>query len=568
MKKTVALLITTLFLQQVFSQSETFDIATYTAPKNWKKDAKAGVVNYINVNEAAGRFCVITLYASKASTGDAQKDFSKEWKELVVTPYKAEVNPKTETQTTTDGWKVVVAAAPVKQDGVDVYIILSVFSGFGKTLSVRTSLNNQSYTTDVDALFATMELDKTKSPARNTSNTMPEQTTTKKDKFGLMQYNAPAGWSHEVFADGVVCKPLDLPADEVLAIQMMQPLNASGTLEQALAQSFAEATTMYKGSGMYQSGGTYGKNEAQKSFSGWEYIRGKGGIQVENGMAYKTEMGLEVFVVKVANRFERVAILESRKHCGGASRYYSSDRIAYRNAIENLLFSLQFTDLNTTALPSGSINGDGIIGVWEGIIRSTAAAGFKIDAYYLIFLNNGQVYFGPKFPTEGFNGLNTRIPPELYRRDWKTYTYSNGSGNLKMIFADIPFRTKVDQIIVTKNQRDWAFGKVKPVDGARINGTYVMSKSYEIIPVINFTADGKFTDNGVIRVLYHEYTNCVNAGFRPGSGTYDVKDYTITFNYTDGRKVKLAFLGTDYDKSNPSPPVLRMSFNNDPMNRQ
>ena len=52
-----------------------------------------------------------------------------------------------------------------------------------------------------------------------------------------------------------------------------------GTLEQALAQSFAEATTMYNGTSMYQSDGKYSKNAPQKSFNGWEYIRGKGGIR-------------------------------------------------------------------------------------------------------------------------------------------------------------------------------------------------------------------------------------------------------------------------------------------------
>ena len=85
-----------------FSQRETFDIITYTPPKDWKKDAKQGVVNYTNVNATAGSFCVIALYASAASTGDAQKDFDKAWKELAATPYNAEANPKTEIRSTPD----------------------------------------------------------------------------------------------------------------------------------------------------------------------------------------------------------------------------------------------------------------------------------------------------------------------------------------------------------------------------------------------------------------------------------------------------------------------------------
>ena len=90
----------------------------------------------------------------------------------------------------------------------------------------------------------------------------------------------------------------------------------------------------------------------------------------------------------------------------------------------------------------------------------------------------------------------------------------------------------------------------------------------EKFPVITFTADGNFTDKGVIRVLGHDNNNCINQGFTPGSGTYEVKNYSILFNYTDGRKIKLAFLGAEYDIKNKSPATLRMSFNEDPLNRQ
>jgi hypothetical protein len=567
MKKWIndGLIIACLFVSaQGFSQTETFDILTYTPPKDWKKDAKPGVVNYSNVNTTTGVFCVIAIYASTVSTGDAENDFKRDWKELVSTPFKAGANPTTETTTTPDGWKVVTGSAPVKQDGIDLYIMLTVASGFGKSLSIRTSLNDQSYIAQIDALFKTMELDKTTVPV-NSNNTAAVQSSGGTGKFGLMIYTTPAGWREQIFQDAVVFKPADLPAGDLLSVQIMQPLNFSGSLEEALAQSFAEATTMYNGTSMYQSGGKYSKNAPQKSFNGWEYIRGKGGIQVPGG----DERGLEVFAVKINNRIERVAILESRRYCGGVSRYYASDRISYRNGIEDLLYSLQFSDFNAPVLKSGSAKGSGIIGLWQGTIQSTGAAtGVRLEVFSPIFFNNGQVYFGPKVPTEGLDGLNSRIPPELYPRNWGTYTFSNGSGVLQMPFANIPFRTQGDKLIVNKNQTDWTFIKLNSVDGARFNGTYTMPKSYEMFPVITFTADGQFTDKGIIRVLGHDNNNCINPGFAAGSGTYEVKNYTVVFNYTDGRKVRIAFLGADYDKTNLSPSTLRMSFNEDPMNKQ
>ena len=569
MKKMINLLLLTAIMQQGICQTETFDIATFTLPKEFKKDSKTGVVNYTNVNATNGSFCIIAMYASIASTGDAKKDFDKEWKELVATPYKVEINPQSETQTTAEGWKVTSAAVPVTVDGNKMYVVLSVVSGFGKSLSIRTFLNDEAYSAQIDALFASMQLDKTKSPMTNNTNAGTVSTIASAGKFGSMIYMAPAGWSHQVFQDGVVFKPLDLPKEELLAMQVMQPLNFAGTLEQALAKSYDEAAAMYNSKKMHYAGGAeYQKTEIKTSFNGWEYLQGKGGVQVENGTPYTTELGLDLFVIKINNRFERVAILKSRKNCN-LSRYYSTDRFNYKDAIDNFLFSLQFTDGNAPVLAPGTIQGGGILGVWQGIsLQTSASSGIRYNVFTPIFLTNGQAYFGPKFPNPGLDGFDSRIPAELYRRDWGTYTFSNGVGVLKMLYGDIPLRMEGNKLIISPNKTDHRFFQLTSVDGARFNGTYVMSEAYGKIPVISFTADGKFNDNGALKVLYHQYIDCINPALAPGFGTYEVKDFTIHFNYSDGRKIEVAFLGTDYNKSNPSPSTLYMSFDDNPMHKQ
>ena len=577
----VKVLLLLIISSNCFSQTETFDIVTYTPPKDWKKDAKQGVVNYSNANTTTGTFCIIAMYASTASTGDAQKDFNKDWKELVVTPFKAEANPETETQTTADGWKVVTGAALIKLDGNDVYIILTVASGFGKTMSIRSSLNDPSYTARIDSLFETMEFDKSKTSTVNNNaqhpadNTATAPTTGGTGKFGAMMYTAPAGWSEQIFGDGVVFKPLDLPAEEHLAMQIMQPINFSGNIEQALAQSYNEAATMYNATLMHDvNGGNYTAQSAKKSFRGWDYIRCSGGIHMGGG-DYPPEYGLDLFVIKINNRFERVAILKSRKNCQGSmSRYYPDERPGYYNAIENFFFSLQFTDLGETAVKPGTIKGDGIVGIWEGISMSAGAPstsdplGLRYKVFTPIFLSNGQAYFGTKFPAEGLDGFNTWIRAENFRRDWGTWTFSNGRGVLRMPYGDIPLRFENNKFIITANNTDHAFHKLNSVDGARFNGTYVMNEAYEKIPVITFTADGRFTDNGAIKALYHASDYCTNPGLAPGSGTYEVKNHSVLFSFSDGRKINVAFLGSGYDINNQSPATLTMGNNEDEMRRQ
>ena len=570
MKRIYLFLLTSLLFQLAISQTETFDIITYTPPKDWKKEAKQGVVNFTTVNTATGGFCVIAIYASRTSTGDPEKDFKKGWMELVATPYKTESNPETQTQTTDDGWKVVSSVASITKEGTDLFIILTVISGFEKTVCIRSSLSDQSYIAQIDELFESMELDKTKTSTVKNNNSATVQAIGGNGKFGFMIYKSPAGWSEQIFKDGVVFKPLDLPAEELLSIQIMQPINFSGSLDQALAKSYDEAAVMYNSTKMYFAGGEeYQKTEAKKSFNGWEYMQGDGGIQVENRTPYKTELGIVMFVIKINNRYERVAVLKSRKNCNYLSRYYSTDRQSYQYAIDNFLYSLQFTDGEEPALKPGIASGNGILGVWQGIsLQTSATAGIRYNGFSAIFLTNGQAYFGPKFPTEGLDGLDSRIQAELHSRDWGTYTFSNGSGVLKMPYANIPLRKENDNLIITANQTDHKFFKLNSVDDARFNGTYIMSEAYEKIPSITFTEDGRFTDNGAVKVLCHEYVDCVNPGLLPGSGTYEVRNFSILFNYTDGRKIKIAFIGTGYDKTNPASPVLLMSFDENTLTRQ
>jgi hypothetical protein len=555
-----------------FSQTETFDIATYTVPKDWKKDANRGVVAYTNINTATGGFCILAMYACTASLGDAQKDFKLEWKDLVVIPHNAETNPKTDIQTSADGWKAVSAAAPIKIDSIDAYAILTVFSGFGKKFSVLTTLNDQSYINGIDSLLKNIKLNKTGKPVAIQAN-ISDATGTKetKQQFGSVMYSIQKGWNVTKYPDGHILTPADLPKGEFLEVWIQSPLNFSGTMEQALQKSYDETAEKIQASKMNDvNGGNYNKQAAKISFRGWEYIRCSGGIHMGGG-DYPPEYGLDLFVIKLNGRFEKISIVKSRKNCS-YSTYYASDRLKYNNDIENFLFSLQFPDWKEPVVKTGIAKGDGITGDWQGISMSVglskpgAELGAEYKGKHLIFFSNGQALFVTNFPVEGLDELNTWIKAENNRRDWGTYTFSNGKGVLKLPYADIPLRMENGKLIITTNKTDHGFIKTNSVDGARFNGTYTMSSKdflggeTGITPLINFTADGKFTDNGALKILTHAYVECVNDAYNPGSGTYEVKNYSVIFNYTDGRKIKLAFLGRDYDKSNQSPPTLYLSY--------
>lgn len=406
-----------------------------------------------------------------------------------------------------------------------------------------------------------------------------QQSYSQPEKFGHINYTVPSGWNEVKYQNGV--RLTIAPAKkELISIDIMQPLNFSGALEQAFEKSYNETCDVLQVTKMRESNGNnYSTKEPKKSFKGWEYIRGSGGIQVNNGTPYPDEYGLELFVIKINNRFERIAIVKSNNTCGRFSRYYPSDRLKYSDAIENFLFSLKFDDWKEPGLANGTLNGNVFTGAWQGFSMSVGLSkpGAALDVKQLILFSNGQAYFGKYFPVEGLDEINTLIKAENNRRDWGYYSFNSGRGLLKLPFGEIPIRVENDKLILTTNKTEHSFIKRNSIDGAKFNGTYSMSEAYGrlndavgqgIIPSITFTSDGKFMDKGAVRILYHENTECINEAIPYGSGTYEAKNHSLIFNYTDGRKIKIAFPGIDFDKSNNSPSSIKLSFNQDVLWRQ
>lgn len=169
--------------EAIFCQTETVDIIKFTPPKGWTKTPKEGVIIYSDSDKNTGGFCLLSVYPSTTSTGSPEKDFANEWKELIVKPFKAEANPKTETQTE-DGWTSVSSATQIESDGNKSAVMMTVISGYGRTASIFAILNNQQYLPQIEAFMAGIKMDKAqaiadaKPPVQNHQN-----STIQKDPF-------------------------------------------------------------------------------------------------------------------------------------------------------------------------------------------------------------------------------------------------------------------------------------------------------------------------------------------------------------------------------------------------
>jgi hypothetical protein len=169
--------------QMVFCQTEALEGVQYTPPKGWVKTEKQGAVTYTDVNKATNAFCILTVYGERPGAGDPQRDFATKWNELVVTPFKAESNPKTDLQTTADGWQAVSGGAQIDMQGVKALAVLTVVSGYGKVAGVLAITNDESYLAKIQAVLDGIKLDKASAPAKASAPSSTDTSDELADPF-------------------------------------------------------------------------------------------------------------------------------------------------------------------------------------------------------------------------------------------------------------------------------------------------------------------------------------------------------------------------------------------------
>lgn len=141
----------------LFGQTETLGIVQYMTPKGWKKTAKENIVAFSELNEATGKFCIITLYGATPGTGDPHKDFTREWDNLVVKTLGGEAIDKTVTQDV-DGWTAVAGGAAVDFQGSKAVAFLTTLSRGGTTISILGVFNHESYLTELAAFSGSLDI--------------------------------------------------------------------------------------------------------------------------------------------------------------------------------------------------------------------------------------------------------------------------------------------------------------------------------------------------------------------------------------------------------------------------
>ena len=209
----------------------------------------------------------------------------------------------------------------------------------------------------------------------------------------------------------------------------------------------------------------------------------------------------------------------------------------------------QVTGSRTTAAGAPGWKGAVISGVWMGLVKSSSTDYLSPPVNrWKVFFDDGVMF--ADLPEEGLAGFERAAYRASHpaREDyWHTYSFAGSSGESRRPGTRFPWRLRVQKAGQLRIDDD-VYHRCASVDGRRLDGAWTSYSNpadpqLEALPVgrrpvIHFTRDGRFTDDGLFATFLTS-----GGDDRPGAGRYELRDFTLILSYDDGRLRREAFTG-------------------------
>jgi starvation-inducible outer membrane lipoprotein len=168
MKAILSIIFFAVMNTNAFTQAkETFDLITYTPPKEWKSEKTGAYVGYSFIDQKDKSWCQLAIYKSTVSKGNIDSDFDSEWAILAAKPYNITEPPQVAVEEA-DGWKIKSGSGKFLFNNKDAGAILTTFSGYGVCISILSITANQRYIKDIEAFLSSIDIKKPQTASQET----------------------------------------------------------------------------------------------------------------------------------------------------------------------------------------------------------------------------------------------------------------------------------------------------------------------------------------------------------------------------------------------------------------
>jgi len=185
--------------------AEKFDLFSFSAPADWKKESNESGVSYATENAKTGAFCAIALYKSLPGSSDSKKNFDAAWETVVKEMVKVTSAPAMQAIAKEGEWEVQSGYAPFESNESKGVALLVTTTGYERMCNILILFNSEEYQTAIESFLASVEM---KKPAvrDNPVNKQPGNQTVSVGNSGIVK-NTTAfndGWTAKAMEDYVL----------------------------------------------------------------------------------------------------------------------------------------------------------------------------------------------------------------------------------------------------------------------------------------------------------------------------------------------------------------------------
>ena len=159
MKKSINLGILLLMSMYLAAQKDTFDITTYTAPRDWQQQKGEGAILFAKQEPGQADFCMISLYKAVPGRKDGKENFDSAWKILVKDLLHVAAPPDMQPVALENGWEIQSGFAPFESEGTNGYAMLVTSSDPERMVNIVVLFNSDRYQQDVSTFLESVGFD-------------------------------------------------------------------------------------------------------------------------------------------------------------------------------------------------------------------------------------------------------------------------------------------------------------------------------------------------------------------------------------------------------------------------
>ncbi len=171
---------------QACAQKESFDIVSYTVPKNWAKSKNESSLTFSK--EKGGQFCMLTIYKSIEATEDAQQNFDLAWQSLVQENLGITALATIQQGSNDKGWETKTGSVAFEKEGVSGTAILISSTHQTKLINILCLTNTPVFQKEMEKFLQSVTLKKTTTTVAKPLETNIAEQSNSKEKAEIWWY--------------------------------------------------------------------------------------------------------------------------------------------------------------------------------------------------------------------------------------------------------------------------------------------------------------------------------------------------------------------------------------------